>query len=486
MSDQITINRISPYRWEIPKGSVPGMRVPGFIYADDLLMKDIRKDASARQVANGATLPGIVRASMAMPDMHFGYGLPIGGVVATDINAGGIISPGGTGYDINCGVRLAVTNLSKDDLARADRLKKLVDTLFNKVPTGVGTRGSIRLGGKELGKVLTRGSRWAVENGMGEAADLITTEAGGCLEGADPDAVSERAIERGMPQQGTLGSGNHFIEVQYVDEVYDENAASAFGVHTGQVTVMVHSGSRGLGHQVCTDYLEVMNRAVRKYGIELPDRQLACAPFLSPEGQEYWKAMKCAANYAWANRQCLMHQVREIFMDFFQVGPSELGFRLVYDVAHNIVKLEKHEIGGRDLSLAVHRKGATRAFGPGHPELPDAYRPHGQPVIIPGDMGTASYLLMGTAAAMSETFGSSCHGAGRVLSRKAATRAARGRAIHRELEDRGIFARAASKQSLAEEMPEAYKDVSAVVEVVHGAGIAEKVARMRPLCVIKG
>ena len=486
MSDQIPIKKAGPYRWEIPIGAVPGMRVPGIIYADEGLMRSIRKDASARQVANGATLPGIVSASMAMPDMHFGYGLPIGGVVATDINAGGIISPGGTGYDINCGVRLAVTNLSRDDLARTDKLKKLVDTLFNKVPTGVGTKGPIKLTRKELEKVLTKGSRWAVEAGMGEASDLINTEAQGCMEGADPGAVSNRAMERGMPQQGTLGSGNHFIEVQYVDDIYDSKAAAAYGVHPGQVVVMVHSGSRGFGHQVCTDHLEVMNRAVRKYDINLPDRQLACAPFNSPEGQEYWRAMKCAANYAWANRQCLMHWTRESFMEFFQVGPSDLGFRLVYDVAHNIVKLEDHEVDGKKRQLAVHRKGATRAFGPGHPELSENYRPYGQPVIIPGDMGTASYLLRGTAEGMTKTFGSSCHGAGRVLSRKAAIKAARGRAIHRELEDQGIFARASSKQSLAEEMPEAYKDVSAVVEVVHGAEIARKVARMRPLCVIKG
>jgi tRNA-splicing ligase RtcB len=486
MSDEITINKTGLYRWEIPKGSIPGMRVPGVIYADDGLIKDIRNDASARQVANGATLPGIVSASMAMPDMHFGYGLPIGGVVATDVNDEGVISPGGTGYDINCGVRLAVTSLHKDDLARGDKLKKLVDTLFNKVPTGVGTKGPIRLTRKELGKVLAKGSRWAVENGMGEPSDLVNTEAGGCMEDADPEALSKRAMERGMPQVGTLGSGNHFIEVQYVDEIFDDAAASAYGVRQGQIAVMVHSGSRGLGHQVCTDHLEVMNRAVHKYGIDLPDRQLACAPFLSPEGQEYWRAMKCAANYAWANRQCLMHWTRESFMEFFQMGPSDLGFRLVYDVAHNIVKLENHEVGGKSLKLAVHRKGATRAFGPGHPELPDNYRPHGQPVIIPGDMGTASYLLKGTLEGMSQTFGSSCHGAGRVLSRKAAIRAAKGRAIHRELEDKGIFARASSKQSLAEEMPEAYKDVSAVVEVVHGAGIAEKVAKLSPLCVIKG
>jgi tRNA-splicing ligase RtcB len=485
MSD-ITINKIGNYKWEIPKGAVPGMRVPGIIYADDRLMKDIAKDRSARQVANGATLPGIVGASMAMPDMHFGYGLPIGGVVATDVDQDGIISPGGTGYDINCGVRMAVTRLTRKDLDRRDRLQKLVDTLFTRVPTGVGSKGPIKLTRKEQEKVLTRGARWAVEKGLGVPEDLVYTESEGCMEGADPSAVTDRALTRGAPQQGTLGSGNHFIEVQYVDEIFNPAAADAFGVSKGQIAVMVHSGSRGFGHQVCTDSLEVMNRAVRKYGIDLPDQQLACAPFNSPEGQDYWKAMKCAANYAWANRQCLMHWVREALQDFLQVGPSDLGFSLVYDIAHNIVKLEKHEVAGKTRALAVHRKGATRAFPPGHREIPERYRPFGQPVIIPGDMGTASYLLRGTEGGMKETFGSSCHGAGRVLSRSAAIKKAKGRAIRRELEDQGIYARSAGRTSLMEEMPEAYKDVSAVVEVVHQAGIARKVARMRPLCVIKG
>ena len=485
MSD-ITINKIGNYKWEIPKGTIPGMRVPGIIYADDRLMKDIARDKSARQVANGATLPGIVSASMAMPDIHFGYGLPIGGVVATDIDQGGVISPGGTGYDINCGVRMAVTQLTRKDLDRKDRLQKLVDTLFTRIPTGVGSKGPIKLNRKELEKVLTRGARWAVERGLGEPEDLVYTEAEGCMAGAGPSAVSDRALTRGAPQQGTLGSGNHFIEVQYVDEIFDRTAADAFGVHEGQIAVMVHSGSRGFGHQVCTDSLEVMNRAVREYGIDLPDRQLACTPFNSPEGQDYWMAMKCAANYAWANRQCLMHWVREALQNFLQIGPSDLAFRLVYDIAHNIVKLEKHEVEGETRTLAVHRKGATRAFPPGHREVPERYRPFGQPVIIPGDMGTSSYLLRGTEEGMKETFGSSCHGAGRVLSRSAAIKAAKGRAIRRELEDQGIFARSSGKTSLMEEMPEAYKDVSAVVEVVHQAGIAAKVAKMRPLCVIKG
>ncbi len=486
MGIKVKLQKIDKYKWEIPIGTVPGMRVHGVIYADDKLIRDIQRDKSSLQVANGATLPGIVGASMAMPDMHFGYGLPIGGVVATDIDEGGVISPGGTGYDINCGVRLATTALSRDEINSKDTLQRLTDSLFSKVPTGIGSKSSIRLSKTDETQVLTKGARWAIEKGMGTPLDLEHTEAGGCMEGADPGTVSDKALLRGRPQQGTLGSGNHFIEIQYVDEIYDTAAASAFGVTPGQIAVMIHSGSRGFGHQVCTDYLEVMNGAVKKYGIDLPDRQLVCAPFSSPEGKRYWNAMKCAANYAWANRQCLMHKVSESMMEFFGMGPGDLRFRLIYDVAHNIVKEEKHLVEGKERTLAVHRKGATRAFGPGHPEIPAAYRPFGQPVIIPGDMGTSSYLLRGTEEAMDETFGSCCHGAGRVLSRSAAKKAARGRSISREMEDRGIFVRAAGKLSLAEEMPEAYKDVSQVVEVVHNAGIAAKVARLRPMCVVKG
>lgn len=483
---EINPEKIAPFKWEIPVGTVPGMRVHGIIYADEALMEDIRQDKSLLQVANGATLPGIVGASMGMPDIHFGYGLPIGGVVATDVQNDGIISPGGTGYDINCGVRLAGTGLDRKTLEKRDALRGLTDSLFAKVPSGVGSRGTIRLGALELENVLVKGSRWAVEKGIGDPDDLAHTEEGGCLEGADPAQVSDRSLKRGAPQQGTLGSGNHFVEVQYVDRIFDPEAAAAFGIHQDQITVMIHSGSRGFGHQVCTDHLERMKSAAGKYGIELPDRQLVCAPFRSPEGRSYWGAMKCAANYAWANRQCLMDRVRGIMMDFFSMGPHDLGFRLVYDVAHNIVKLESHLVGEKEHLLAVHRKGATRAFPPGHRDLPVDYRPFGQPVIIPGDMGTASYLLRGMETGMAETFGSACHGAGRVLSRKAAIRQARGRSITRELEDRGIFVRASGKTSLMEEMPEAYKEVSRVVEVVHRAGIASKVARMRPLCVIKG
>jgi len=481
-----TIRQKTPWKWEIPIGSIPGMRVPGVIFADEVLMKDIRQDESAVQVANAATLPGIVRASFAMPDMHFGYGLPIGGVVGTDIEAGGVVSPGGTGYDINCGVRLATTRLSRPDLGDPERLRALAEALFAAIPSGVGSKGGIRLAGRDYDDLLVKGARWALSRGMATEADLDHTEAGGCLPGADPAAVSDRAKERGAPQQGTLGSGNHFIEVQAVDQVFDEKAAAAFGLAPGRITLMIHSGSRGFGHQVCTDHLVVMERAMAKYGISLPDRQLACAPFDSPEGQAYLGAMRCAANYAWANRQVMMHLARESLEAFFRLSPRDLGFALLYDVAHNIVKVEKHEVEGRPRTLAVHRKGATRAFPPGHPEIPAALRPFGQPVIIPGDMGRASWVLRGTETGMEESFGSACHGAGRVLSRHAAVKAAKGRAIGRELEDQGVYVRAGSWQGLKEEMPEAYKDVDRVVEVVHQAGLAAKVARLKPIVVIKG
>jgi len=482
----LTIRQKTPWKWEIPIGSQPGMRVPGVIFADEALMKDIRGDESAVQVANAATLPGIVRASFAMPDMHFGYGLPIGGVVGTDIAAGGVVSPGGTGYDINCGVRLATTFLSRADLGDRERLRALADALFSAIPSGVGSKGGIRLAGRDYDELLQTGSRWALARGMATQADLDHTESGGCLPGADPGAVSPRARERGAPQQGTLGSGNHFIEVQAVDEVLDLEAAAAFGIRPGQVTLMIHSGSRGFGHQVCTDHLQVMERAMGRFGIVLPDRQLACAPFGSPEGRAYLGAMRCAANYAWCNRQVMMHLARETLLSFFRVSPRDLGFALLYDVAHNIVKVETHDVEGKPRELAVHRKGATRAFPPGHPEVPASLRAHGQPVIIPGDMGRASWVLKGTPTGMAESFGSACHGAGRVLSRHAAVKAAKGRAIGRELEDQGVCVRAGSWQGLKEEMPEAYKDVDRVVEVVHQAGLAAKVARLRPVVVIKG
>lgn len=479
----IPLRKIDDYRWEIPVSYKEGMKVPGIIYTDETLLKAIQADQSIEQVANGAFLPGIVKASFAMPDMHFGYGLAIGGVVATDIKDG-VVSPGGTGYDINCGVRLVRSNLHLKDIK--DKTKELVNALYAEIPTGVGSKGRITLSPQEGRDLLIKGARWAVERGYGTKEDLEHTEAGGCLEGADPDKVSDRAFERGKRQEGTLGSGNHFLEIQYVDEIYDEKAADIMGIEKDSITVMIHSGSRGFGHQVCTDYLEVMESAVDKYDIKLPDRQLACAPINSPEGQDYLAAMRAAANYAWANRQFLMAWTREVFIKTFLISPKNLGMDLIYDVAHNIVKIEDHIVDGKKRKVAVHRKGATRAFPPGHPETPPAYKEIGQPVIIPGDMGRASYILVGTQKAMDETFGSTCHGAGRCLSRHAAIKATKGRAIHRELEDKGIYCRASGRETLREEFPEAYKDVTEVVGVVHNAGISKKVARLKPLGVIKG
>ena len=479
----IEFKQLDEYRWEIPKGSIEGMRVPGKIFADKRLIESIKKDNSAVQVANGATLPGIVKASMAMPDIHFGYGLPIGGVVATSLNEG-VVSPGGTGYDINCGVRLMRSNLYKKDILKW--LKPLVQNLFYKIPAGVGSKGNIRLSAHDEQQVAIKGAKWAVENGYGEEDDLNFTEAKGCLEGADREKVSRRAFERGQKQIGTLGSGNHFLEIQVVEEIFDKEAAAAMGLEENQVTVMIHSGSRGFGHQVCTDYLEVMNKAMHRYGIKLPDRQLACAPYQSKEGKDYQAAMKAAANYAWTNRQCLMGLAVQTFLKTLQISPRDLGMSLVYDVAHNIIKVEEHKIDGKKMKLAVHRKGATRAFPPGHEELPEAYKKIGQPVIIPGDMGRNSYVLVGTEKAMEESFGSTCHGAGRNLSRHAAKKKARGRDIERELEDKGIIVRSAGRSTLKEEMPEAYKDVTEVVNVVHSAGISKKVAKLKPMGVIKG
>jgi tRNA-splicing ligase RtcB len=477
------VERIGPYLWRIPQDAKPGMRVPGLILADDGLMAQIRRDASLEQVANAAALPGIVKASLAMPDIHQGYGLPVGGVVATDA-ADGVVSPGGVGYDINCGVRLLRTRLTSKDLL--PRLVPLAEALFHAIPAGVGSKGRIKIGGGDERRLALEGARWAVEHGFGDGADLERIESNGRLDGADPDSVSQKAYERGRSQLGSLGSGNHFLEVQVVEAVYEPEAARALGLFSDQVTVMIHTGSRGFGHQVCTDALKVMERAMRKYAIDLPDRQLACAPLGSPEATQYLGAMRAAANYAFANRQCLAYWTREVFMRLFGLPPADLGMSLVYDVAHNIAKVEEHEVNGQRRRLVVHRKGATRAFPPGHPELPSAYRAVGQPVLIPGDMGRYSYVLVGTEAAMSETFGSTCHGAGRVMSRTAAVKAARGRRIDQELLNKGIVARATGRSALEEEMSEAYKDVKDVVEVVERFGISRKVARMRPLAVIKG
>jgi len=475
------IKQIDKYRWEVPKTGA--MRVPGLVYSTESMLKGSKQNEPLKQVANVATLPGIVKASLAMPDMHWGYGFPIGGVAAFDWESG-IISPGGVGYDINCGVRLATTSLVEKEIR--PKLENLVNALFQGIPAGIGSKGAIKLSVKEVKKVLQTGSRWAVQQGLGEASELAHTEDGGCMENADPDVISQRALERGRNQLGTLGSGNHFIEIGVVETVYEPETAQAFGLFEGQVTLMLHSGSRGLGYQVCDDFLAFMAKHVKKLGFDLPDRQLACARIQSEAGMRYYNAMACAANYAWANRQIMMHNSREILLRVLGIGPRDLGMRLVYDVCHNIAKKETHIIDGKKQTVCVHRKGATRSFPPGHEALSDDYRHVGQPVIIPGDMGTASYVLVGTENAMEETFGSTCHGAGRVLSRTAAKKASKGRAIHRELEDKGILVKWTGRSTLAEEMPEAYKDISQVVEVVHGAGISRKVAKLKPIGVVKG
>jgi tRNA-splicing ligase RtcB len=480
----IPIERIDEWRWRIPAGTKPGMKVPAIIFASEALLDQIRNDLSLEQAANGATLPGVVRAAYTMPDIHQGYGLPIGAVVGTRTD-GGVVTPGGVGYDINCGVRLLRTELTKAEVV--PRLKELVNLLFTAIPSGVGSHGKVRLTTENQARPLVEGAGWAVKQGMGEPEDLIFTEAGGCIPGANPDAVSHKAYERGRDQEGTLGSGNHFEEVQFVEQIYDEQAAHAMGLFAGQVTVLIHTGSRGFGHQVCTDYLASMEQAVKKYGIQVPDRQLACAPFESDEAQAYLGAMRAAANYAWANRQCLTHWTRQVFERLFKKSPPDLGISVVYDVAHNIAKVEEHRVEGRSMRLVVHRKGATRAFPPGHPELPERYRAIGQPVLVPGDMGRASFVLVGTQGAMDETFGSTCHGAGRLLSRAAAIRAGKGRSIERELEDTyGVYAKASGRDSMTEEMPEAYKNVQDVVSVCHNAGISKMVAKLRPLGCIKG
>jgi len=478
------LEKIDDYRWRIPKSYKPGMRVPGIIYADEKLLKDIRHDKAAEQVANVAFLPGIINASLAMPDIHWGYGFPIGGVAATDIEQGGVISPAGVGYDINCGVRLLKTNFQFEDIK--DKIKDLVYALFNDIPSGVGSKGDIRVGSKEEKEILVKGSGWALGKGYATADDLECTEENGAIQGADPEAVSDRAYERGKAQSGTLGSGNHFLEVQVIDQLYDRDICDEFGLDLGQITVMIHSGSRGLGFQVCDDYVKSMVHCLQKYNINVPDRQLGCAPVNSAEGKAYLGAMKCAANYAWANRQCLMHLTRKVFEKIFSMSWQKMGMFLIYDVAHNIAKIEKHIVDGKEKLVCVHRKGATRAFAPGHPALPERYKKSGQPVIIPGDMGRNSYLLVGTQKAMEETFGSTCHGAGRLMSRTAATKSINVGVLLKDLEAKGITVKASGRGTIAEEAPQAYKDVNEVVSVVHNAGISKRVCRMRPLGVIKG
>ncbi|MEW6219967.1 MAG: RtcB family protein [Thermodesulfobacteriota bacterium] len=474
--------QVDPFRWRLPKGG--RMLVDGLVYLDRPLIELVGKDLSLSQVANVAALPGIVGHSLAMPDVHQGYGFPIGGVAAFRPDTG-IVSPGGVGYDINCGVRLLRSSLRREDLAA--HAGALLEALFARIPSGVGSQHQeLRLGPKALDEVLRHGAAWAVRNGFGVPADLAHIENGGCLDWADPGQVSRRALERGHGQLGTLGSGNHFVEVGYVDRIYDPEVAEAFGLFQDQMTVFIHTGSRGLGHQVCDDAIRQLAAASRRYGIALPDRELCCAPIGSPEGQAYLAAMAAAANFAFANRQLITQAVRDTVSLVFGLGAGRLGLDLVYDVCHNIAKKELHEVAGKTLELIVHRKGATRAFPAGHPEVPEAYRQVGQPVLIPGDMGRASYVLVGTPRAMSETFGSACHGAGRVLSRHAAIKAARGRNVVQELAAAGVLVRGASRGTVVEEMPEAYKDVQQVVHVVHEAGLARKVARLKPVVVIKG
>ena len=475
------VERTAAHTYEIPREGA--MRVPGRVYAHESLFAQAGHEEALGQVANVATLPGIVGASIAMPDIHWGYGFPIGGVAAFD-ERDGVVSPGGVGFDIDCGVRLVRTDLAVEDVR--PRLEPLLHEVMRRVPQGTGRDGALALGEGELGRLADEGAAFLEGRGLATPDDLAHTEEGGRVPGADVSAVSRKALERGRTQVGSLGSGNHFLEVQVVDEVVDPEAAGVFGVAAGQVVVMIHSGSRGFGHQICTDHVARMAGAAARAGIELPDRQLACAPLGSPEAGEYLAAMACACNFAFANRQMMLHEVRGAFERVFRASWERLGVELVYDVAHNIAKREVHVVDGRERPLWVHRKGATRAFGPGRPEVPADYRAVGQPVIIPGDMGSESWLLAGTEKAMTETFGSTCHGAGRTLSRHAARKVKSGVDVRRELEARGIVVKAASVGALAEEAPYAYKDVAEVVGVVDAVGLSRKVARLRPLGVLKG
>ena len=478
------LEQLDEYRWLVPRSHKPGMRTDALIYADCALLEQIVRDLSIEQAMNVAFLPGIVGRSLAMPDIHQGYGFPIGGVAATDITEG-VVSPGGVGFDINCGVRLLVSPLMREDVT--PHLRELVNQLFRDVPAGTGSEGPLPLDYAELVGVLERGAHWMIERGIGAAADVEFCEETGCLEGADSNGVSDRAKQRGRTQLGTLGSGNHFLEVQYVEKIFEPEVAARFGLKVDQVVVLIHCGSRGLGHQVCTDYLKKMDGAMRKYGITMPDRQLACVPTNSPEGEGYLAAMAAAANFAWANRHAITHAVRGAFAKVLGAGAT---LRVVYDVAHNMAKRERHPVDGgeqsREVEVLVHRKGATRCFPAGTAGIPHAYSGAGQPVFIPGSMGTASYVLVGTARAMEETFGTVCHGAGRAMSRTAAKRGRDARIETQKLADRGIILRSETRDGILEEIPEAYKDVDAVVNVVHQAGLARRVARLRPMGVVKG
>jgi tRNA-splicing ligase RtcB len=487
------LNKIGDYKYEIPQNYRPDMNTSGIIFLNDALVESLRKDMAAEQVANVATLPGIVGNSMAMPDIHWGYGFPIGGVAAMDAEEG-IISPGGVGYDINCGVRLLRTDLSLADIK--PKTKELVDTIFRNVPSGLGSKGKVHINLSQLDKVLVNGAQWAVESGYGWEDDLKYLEENGTLMGADSSLISHKAKQRGLPQLGSLGAGNHFLELQVVDEIFDQAAAELMGI-TGkdQLMVMIHTGSRGCGYQICDDQIRELSRFFQKeenkyvstkFDIRLSDRQLVCAPATSKPGENYFKAMKCAANYAWTNRQMITHWVRQSFETVLNKSADSLGLETVYDIAHNIAKLEEHTIDGKKRKVYVHRKGATRAFGPGEPGIPEKYSAIGQPVLIPGDMGTSSYVLLGTTKAMEETFGSTCHGAGRAMSRHSAIKKFRSETIISSLLEKGIYVKASTRKVVAEEAPGAYKDVDSVVETTHGAGISKRVVKLRPIGVVKG
>ncbi|HPC30023.1 MAG TPA: RtcB family protein [Candidatus Ratteibacteria bacterium] len=476
------IKKITPFKWLIPETG--SMNVPGIIYISESMLNRAIEDNVLQQVANVACLPGIISYSLAMPDVHWGYGAPIGGVAAFNKEKG-IIAPGFVGYDINCGVRIIRSDIIASEL-NSERIEKLVQCLYASIPSGVGSTGRIILKTKQIDEVLEHGARYALQQGYGWNSDIEKTEENGCMKTANSAAVSKRAKERGSDQLGTLGSGNHFLEIQKIVEIYDKEAAESFGLFENQITIMMHTGSRGLGYQVCDDYLVKFGKVISKYGITLPDRQLACAPVNSNEGKEYFGGMSAAANFAWANRQIITHWIRDCFEKTLQMSAEKIGLSVIYDVAHNIAKYEKHSFEGKSDYVYVHRKGATRAFPAGHNAVCDAYKNIGQPVLIPGTMGTSSYILVGTQKAMEETWGSTCHGAGRVMSRSQAIKKAKGRKIEKELSELGILAKAKSMGGLAEEIPEAYKDVDEIIKVVEQAGLSKKVAKMKPIAVIKG
>ncbi len=483
MITQNDLKRIDEFVYEIPASFRDDMRVPARFYSDAQLLKGVLGDRSLSQLVNTATLPGAVKYALAMPDIHQGYGFPIGGVVATEL-PDGVISPGGVGYDINCGVRLLATHLDQDEIRPF--LDNLTSALFANCPSGVGRGGNIKLKKGELEQLMETGANWALKRGYATQTDLEHTEEGGCLDGADAAKVSQRAKERGRGQVGTLGAGNHFIEIDVVEKILNDKAAQRIGLANGQIAVQIHCGSRGLGHQVCSDYVKRFQKSIKKYDLHLPDRELVCAPLSSPEGQDYLAAMKAAANYAYVNRQVLTHHIRRSFEMVLAGKTDHHNVYQIYDIAHNMAKVESHNVGGRQVKLCVHRKGATRAFGPGSRAIPAVYRDIGQPVLVPGSMGTASWVLVGTEGSMASTFGSTCHGAGRAMSRKKAKKAVHGATLRADLEARGIHVRAGSLSGLSEEAPAAYKDVNRVVDVVHGAGIAKMVAKLKPLAVIKG